>query len=273
MGSGVLNCSPLVGLRDQLPTSGEQVSLRARSSLSEYQREQLVECFEQGMGYRTAAKALGVSKYAVRTLRWPSARSRRHGPRSKPVGSGHRSPSERRRIPSWVYLSIWACPVWRCGSCRLGPDPQTANPRHWGCFPASSHQHEPAILDGHAHSVGSAHRWPDHRPTAGSNDKQSRSGRPLMERYRAGRPAGWVLLVTVAANSHTAAPPMVRWRGGCDEDARTGPAWTHRLGNARPTASQWARKPGTGQQPRQWACPHRRQAGQRSNDASESELR
>ena len=42
--------------------------MRARSSLSEYQREQLVECFEQGMGYEAAANALGVSKYAVRTL-------------------------------------------------------------------------------------------------------------------------------------------------------------------------------------------------------------
>ena len=43
--------------------------MRARSSLSEYQREQLVECFEHGMSYATAAKTLGVSKYAVRTLR------------------------------------------------------------------------------------------------------------------------------------------------------------------------------------------------------------
>ena len=43
--------------------------MRARSSLSEYQREQLVECFEQGMGSLAAANALGVSKYAVRTLR------------------------------------------------------------------------------------------------------------------------------------------------------------------------------------------------------------
>ena len=43
--------------------------MRARSSLSEHQREQLVECFEQGMGSIAAANALGVSKYAVRTLR------------------------------------------------------------------------------------------------------------------------------------------------------------------------------------------------------------
>ena len=42
--------------------------MRARSSLSEHQREQLVECFEQGMSYGTAARTLGVSKYAVRTL-------------------------------------------------------------------------------------------------------------------------------------------------------------------------------------------------------------
>lgn len=42
--------------------------MRARSSLSEHQREQLVELFEQGMGYRAAANALGVSRYAVRTL-------------------------------------------------------------------------------------------------------------------------------------------------------------------------------------------------------------
>ena len=43
--------------------------MRARSSLSERQRDQLVECFEQGMGSLAAANALGVSKYAVRTLR------------------------------------------------------------------------------------------------------------------------------------------------------------------------------------------------------------
>ena len=42
--------------------------MRARSSLSEQQREQLVECFEQGMGYGAAANALGVSKDAVRML-------------------------------------------------------------------------------------------------------------------------------------------------------------------------------------------------------------
>lgn len=42
--------------------------MRARSSLSEHQREQLVELFEQGMGYTAAANALGVSKYAARTL-------------------------------------------------------------------------------------------------------------------------------------------------------------------------------------------------------------
>ena len=42
--------------------------MRARSSLSEHQREQLVELFEQGMGYTAAATALGVSNYAVRML-------------------------------------------------------------------------------------------------------------------------------------------------------------------------------------------------------------
>ena len=36
--------------------------------MSEHQREQLVELFEQGMGYRAAATALGVSKYAARML-------------------------------------------------------------------------------------------------------------------------------------------------------------------------------------------------------------
>ena len=43
--------------------------MRARSSLGEHQREQLVELFEQGMGYGAAANALGVSKDAVRRLR------------------------------------------------------------------------------------------------------------------------------------------------------------------------------------------------------------
>lgn len=42
--------------------------MRAQSSLSEQQREQLVELFEQGMGYTGAANALGVSRYAVRSL-------------------------------------------------------------------------------------------------------------------------------------------------------------------------------------------------------------
>ena len=42
--------------------------MRARSSLGEHQREQLVELFEQGMGYRAAANALGVSKDAARML-------------------------------------------------------------------------------------------------------------------------------------------------------------------------------------------------------------
>ncbi|OFT23340.1 transposase [Arthrobacter sp. HMSC08H08] len=42
--------------------------MRARSSLSEVQREQLVELFEQGMGYEGAASAVGVSKFPVRRL-------------------------------------------------------------------------------------------------------------------------------------------------------------------------------------------------------------
>ncbi|WP_460502264.1 IS3 family transposase [Corynebacterium aquatimens] len=42
--------------------------MRARSSLSEVQREQLVELFEQGMGCQAAAIALGVSRYAARML-------------------------------------------------------------------------------------------------------------------------------------------------------------------------------------------------------------
>ena len=42
--------------------------MRARSSLSEYQREQLVELFQQDMGYRAAANVLGVSKHAARRL-------------------------------------------------------------------------------------------------------------------------------------------------------------------------------------------------------------
>ena len=36
--------------------------------MSEHQREQLVELFEQGMGYSAAATALGVSKYPARML-------------------------------------------------------------------------------------------------------------------------------------------------------------------------------------------------------------
>ena len=42
--------------------------MRARSSLSEVQREQLVELFEQGMGCRAAARVLGVSRDATRRL-------------------------------------------------------------------------------------------------------------------------------------------------------------------------------------------------------------
>ena len=42
--------------------------MRVRSSLSEYQREQLVECFEQGMGSQAAAKVVGVSRDVTRKL-------------------------------------------------------------------------------------------------------------------------------------------------------------------------------------------------------------
>ncbi len=42
--------------------------MRARSSLSEYQREQLVECLEQGMGSRAAAKVVGVRELVRRRL-------------------------------------------------------------------------------------------------------------------------------------------------------------------------------------------------------------
>ena len=42
--------------------------MRARSSLSEQQREKLVECFEQGMGSQAAAKVVGVSRDVTRKL-------------------------------------------------------------------------------------------------------------------------------------------------------------------------------------------------------------
>jgi len=42
--------------------------LTARSYLSELQREQLVELFEQGLGYTTAANRLGVIRDPVRVL-------------------------------------------------------------------------------------------------------------------------------------------------------------------------------------------------------------
>ena len=40
--------------------------MRARSSLSESQREQLVDLFEQGLGYAAAAHRLGVGLYSVK---------------------------------------------------------------------------------------------------------------------------------------------------------------------------------------------------------------
>lgn len=42
--------------------------MRARSSLSESQREQLVDLFEQGLSYRAAAHRLGVGLYPVKDL-------------------------------------------------------------------------------------------------------------------------------------------------------------------------------------------------------------
>ena len=62
-----LNCSPLVGLKNSFRLMGS-ISLRARSSLSELQRQQLVELFEQGMGYTAAANLLGVALYPTRSL-------------------------------------------------------------------------------------------------------------------------------------------------------------------------------------------------------------
>ncbi|CAB0787294.1 IS3 family transposase [Corynebacterium diphtheriae] len=42
--------------------------MRVQSSLSQLQREPLVELFEQGLGYKAAAHRLGVSPYPVRRL-------------------------------------------------------------------------------------------------------------------------------------------------------------------------------------------------------------
>ena len=42
--------------------------MRSRSLLSESQREWLVELFEQGMGSQAAARVVGVSRDATRTL-------------------------------------------------------------------------------------------------------------------------------------------------------------------------------------------------------------
>ena len=50
--------------------------MRVRSSLSEQQREQLVEMFEQGLGARSASRKLGVSRHAARLL---ESRFRLHG--------------------------------------------------------------------------------------------------------------------------------------------------------------------------------------------------
>ncbi|MBG9355370.1 helix-turn-helix domain-containing protein, partial [Corynebacterium belfantii] len=42
--------------------------MRARSSLSQQQREQLVDLFKHGIDYSAASRQLSVSKYAVRKL-------------------------------------------------------------------------------------------------------------------------------------------------------------------------------------------------------------
>ena len=42
--------------------------MHSRSKLSQSQREWLVECFEQGMGSQAAARVVGVSRDATRTL-------------------------------------------------------------------------------------------------------------------------------------------------------------------------------------------------------------
>lgn len=42
--------------------------MRARSSLTEHQRLQLVELFEEGMGYRAAARRIGVNQDPVKKL-------------------------------------------------------------------------------------------------------------------------------------------------------------------------------------------------------------
>ena len=44
------------------------MSWRARSSLSKQQREQLIELFEQGLGYTAAANQLGAARDPVRAL-------------------------------------------------------------------------------------------------------------------------------------------------------------------------------------------------------------
>lgn len=50
--------------------------MRSRSSLSESQREQLVDLFEQGAGAKAAAQSLGVSRHAARLL---ESRFKLHG--------------------------------------------------------------------------------------------------------------------------------------------------------------------------------------------------
>lgn len=44
------------------------ISMRARNSLTERQREQLVDLFEEGMGYKAAARRIGVNQAPVKML-------------------------------------------------------------------------------------------------------------------------------------------------------------------------------------------------------------
>jgi transposase len=66
-----MNCSPEVGLRNSVLTSGEQF-LRVDSSLSEAQREAAAAWFEKGLADKTTANLLGVSNWPDKRLyrRW-----------------------------------------------------------------------------------------------------------------------------------------------------------------------------------------------------------
>lgn len=66
-----MKCSPEVGPRNSVPSSGEYF-LHPRSSLTEAQRSAAVALFERGLGYKAAASHLGVGRLPVRKLyyRW-----------------------------------------------------------------------------------------------------------------------------------------------------------------------------------------------------------